>query len=313
MAAVVTLTVNPTIDKNADLERVVPEHKLRCRTVRREPGGGGINVARVVAELGGEVEAIWARGGHTGGLLEQLLDDLHVPHLAVSTAGETRENLIVYEESSGQQYRFGMPGPELSSQEADAFLDVLRGLEPAPAYLVASGSLPQGVDAGFYADVARVARDLGARCIVDTSGEALRRSVSAGIFLLKPNLRELQQLVQREVESDAEIESAARALIGEGKVAAVLVSIGAGGGVLVERDLCVRIPAPTVPIRSKIGAGDSTVGGIVHRLAQGDTVLEAARFGIAAGAAAVMTPGTELCRRADVERLYAHMRQDPPD
>lgn len=300
---IATLTLNPSVDENASVAQVVAERKLRLSDAVEEPGGGGLNVARAARELGEEVLAIWTRGGHSGALLEELLASHGLPSRAVPVRGTTRTNLIVLEESSGLQYRFGSPGPALAEEEVEAVLEAVTSLEPPPRFLVASGSVPRGVAPGFHARLA-AALPAATRLVVDTSGEPLRRSLEAGVFLVKPNLRELSSLAGRPLESDADIERAAAELASSGGAAIVLASLGAGGAVLAWSGGCERIHAPTVPIRSKVGAGDSTVAGMVVALARGLSVREAARFGVAAGSAAVMTPGTELCRRADVERLY---------
>lgn len=313
MSGTVTLTMNPAVDITAEVDHVTADQKLRCRDPRRDPGGGGINVARAIHRLGGDARAIFAAGGSTGELMERLLEEEDVPAGAVPIDGFTRENLTLDETGSDRQYRFILPGPEVGPAEQEALMDA--ALADEPAYLVASGSLPPGVPDTFYAELAGRARERGVRVVLDTSGAALREGVEAGVFLLKPNLRELSQLAGRDVSEDPDQEDAAIRLIEEGRAEIVLVSLGAAGGLLVTRDTCQRIPSPTVPIRSKVGAGDSTVAGITLSLTRGDDVHEAARFGIAAGAAAVMTPGTELCRQEDVERLFQRMAesQDHPE
>jgi len=305
-AGILTITLNPTIDKSAEVDHVEPEHKLRCSAPHFEPGGGGLNVSRAIRNLGGESTALWARGGPMGAMLEMLLEEEHLTHEAVPIAGLTRENLIIFERSSKRQYRFGMPGPELSEEVGKRFLEALAHTDAE--YIVASGSLSPGLSLDFYARIARTARELGKRCIVDTSGDALRQAIEEPLFLIKPNMRELQLLVQHPIDGPDEVQEAARELVDRHHCEAVAVSLGAAGMMLVTAGQVDHIPSPTVPIRSKVGAGDSTVGGIVLSLARGRTLVEAARFGVASGAAAVMTAGTELCRREDAERLYRHLQ-----
>lgn len=306
MAGIVTVTLNPTVDRSCSVSKVMPEHKLRCSRPRHDPGGGGLNVARVIHQLGAEATAFWARGGHTGQLLGSLLNDEGVPHKPQDIEGLTREHLIVYEEASEQQYRFGMPGPRLSPDELERFKEAVAGHEPSPDYLVLSGSLPEGVGDDVYAELASRMHDQ-CRVVIDTKGDVLARSLGTPIYLVKPNVRELGQLEGRDIESDEEIVEVSRRLIDSGKVQVVVTSLGSGGAMLVTADHTEQLRTPTVKIRSKVGAGDSMVAGIVLGLARGWGVRDAVRLGIAAGAAAVMTEGTELCRRADVERLYEHM------
>lgn len=306
--AIATLTMNPAIDMSASVAHVAPEIKLRCNPPRRDPGGGGINVARAIRRLGGDAVAIYPSGGLTGQLLQDLLDREALRHQPIPIREITRENVTILDETTGQQYRFGMPGPQLDDAEWQRCLDGVAGLSPTPDYLVASGSLPAGAPAEFFAHVAALARTLGARLVLDTSGEALKQAVeNGGVYLLKPNMRELSQLAGRRIEDEAHQEEVALQLVRSGKAEVVVVSLGAAGALYATREGSERLRAPTVPIQSKIGAGDSMVGGMVLSLARGDALRDAVRFGVAAGAAAVMTPGTDLCHREDVERLYRQM------
>lgn len=308
MKTILTLTVNPTIDLNTSVGQVVPQRKLRCGPPRREPGGGGINVSRAIQRLGGSSTALYLAGGPPGEMLRHLLDQEGLDQRLVPIEGWTRENVIVFEESSGQQFRFGMPGPEIREAEWRRCLEELAGRDPAPDYVVASGSLAPGIPDDFFARLAHATREMGARLVVDTSGEPLRRAAETGAYLFKPNLAEFQQLVGQEITSERELDEAGRGFIERGCCSVLLVSLGAGGALLITARGTEHIRSPTVPIRSKVGAGDSTVAGIVLGLARGLTVGDAARLGVAAGAAAVMTEGTELCRREDTELLYGRMR-----
>jgi 6-phosphofructokinase 2 len=307
MKPVLTLTMNPTIDMNTTIDHVIPERKLRCGPVERDPGGGGINVSRAIRNLGGKSVAIYPGGGPTGQVFEELLNAEGIAHRPVRAKGWTRENFIVLEESTGQQFRFGTPGPHMEDEEWQRCLDELRIAEPKPAIIAASGSLPPGAPDDLYARVARIGKDLGSLVIVDTSGPAFRKALDEGVYLIKPNLRELRQLIGEPLGEEHEQEEAAMQLVRSGKARVVVVSAGAGGAFMATRDGVERMRSPTVPIRSKVGAGDSMVAGIVFGMAHEKPVREAVLLGIASGAAAVMTPGTELCRREDVERLYAQM------
>lgn len=308
MTNIVTFTLNPTVDRSARIDRVVAEHKLRCQEERFDPGGGGINVAAAITQLGGEAMAIYTAGGIIGGLLERLLNDQGVQNRAISISENTRENVIITETESDQQYRFGFPGPELTDAEQQACFEAVTRLDPAPKYLVLSGSLPPGVPDELIGRIVEAMPD-STRVALDVSGEALKLGVEQSVFLLKPNQRELGQLVDREIESDQDARDAAHRLIDRGKVQAMMVSLGRGGVMLVTRDEEHRINAPTVKIRSKIGAGDSTVAGTILALQRGESLADAARFGVACGSAAVMTEGTQLCRREDAERLYNELKE----
>jgi len=305
MGSIVTITPNPAIDATAAVDRVIPERKLRCGSPRFDPGGGGINVARVIHRLGGDATAVFLSGGPTGELLRQLLERDGVANRAMPCAQWTRENITIVEESSGHQFRFGMPGPEVTPAEWNCLLSLVREWEPTPRFVVASGSLPPGVPADGFAQLARIVTKRGGKLVLDASGSALLNGVGAGIYLVKPNLRELAELFGAKLDHEGEVKAAARSIIQRGWSEVVVVSLGAAGALLVTASGCERILAPIVPARSRVGAGDSMVGGIVFALDRGASLCEAVHFGAAAGAAAVMQPGTELCHRKDVERLFS--------
>jgi 6-phosphofructokinase 2 len=304
---IVSLAMNPAIDKSSSVEHVIPERKLYCNPPRFEPGGGGVNVSRAIKKLGGDSLLLYPAGGYTGRRLEDLLDEEGIAQRLLSIEGTTRESLAVLEESTGQQYRFGMPGPVLKEDEWKKCLEELSALHPAPAYLVASGSLPPGVPPDFYARVARMGKEFGAKVIVDASGDPLKQALQEGVFLIKPNLREFRDLAGEGKMEESQTRAEAQRLVQAGRCEVLVISLGAAGVLLVSKDRTEPIRPPTVPIASKVGAGDSMVAGIVLSLAGGRTVRDSVLFGIAAGAAAVMTPGSELCRREDTERLYARM------
>lgn len=306
MAQIATLTLNPAVDKYTEIDQVVAERKLRCSVPARHPGGGGINVARAAAELGGSVVCFWTCGGAVGQLLKQLLDDEGIDHRPIPVEAMTRENLIVYENTTDRQYRFGMPGAPLTEQEIEQCIQQLKALDPRPEFFVFSGSLPPKVDKGLYAKMIEAVCP-PCRVILDTSGDALRLGLKAPVFLIKPNIRELGLLAGRDLENDAQIQAAAKSLIDDGAVQAVVTSLGSGGAFLTTKDEHVHVRAPTVRIRSKVGAGDSFVAGALIGFTQGKSLQDAVRYGVAAGSAAVMTAGSELCRREDVERLFQEM------
>ena len=310
MKSIVTITMNPAIDKSSTVDHVVAEHKLYCAAPRFEPGGGGINVSRAVRKLGGESLALYPCGGPTGETLQLLLGQEGLRHHPVPIKGWSRENLIILEASTGQQYRFGMPGPELGAEEWQRCLDQIFAGESKPQYVVASGSLPPGVPQDFYARVARLGKQHGARVVVDTSGEALRLALREGVFLVKPNIREFREMLGSGGEDESKIRALAKKMVLDGQCEVVVISLGAAGVLMVSDSGLERLQPPAVPIISKVGAGDSMVAGMVLSLARGNSLRAAVRFGVAAGTAAVMTPGTELCRREDAERLY---RQMPPE
>lgn len=304
MESIVTLTANPAIDVCTAVEEIAPTRKLRCTDARRDAGGGGINVARVARRLGSRVAAIYPAGGSTGALLESLVEREGVRSVAIPIRQETREDFTVLERKTGNQFRFVLPGSPLAEPEWQACLDALKAVQELPAFVVGSGSLPPGVPEDFYRHATRIAKAAGAKMVVDTSGKALAAALQDGVFLVKPNLRELQELTLAPLSDQAERITACRGLIAAGSAEVVVLTIGADGALLVTRDAAYLARSPQIEPVSAVGAGDSFVGGMVWRLAAGGDIVDAFRYGVAAGCAAVLNPGTELCHAGDVTKLY---------
>ncbi len=307
MAGIFTLTLNPAVDKSTTVERVMAENKMRCIAPKFEPGGGGINVSRAIKKLGGNATALYAKGGPTGNQLNALLDKENIHQIPIETESWTRENFIVVETSSNRQFRFGMPGQLITMAEANAMLDELKADKNKYEYLVVSGSTPSSISSSFYYEISSIAKSKKAKLILDTSGEPLKEALKVGIYLLKPNLAELGELLgatDDDLDTIEEQEQAAKRVIAEYKIEVLTVSLGAFGAMAATANNVTHIPAPSVKKQSTVGAGDSMVGGMVLSLSRGESVLNAVRYGVAAGTAATMNTGTELCKKTDVERLY---------
>ncbi len=307
MTDMVTLCMNPSIDISTSVERVMPIRKLRCTAAKRDPGGGGINVARVVRRLGADVTAIYPTGGATGQLLRRLVDREGVQSLTVYAAEEIREDFTVLEQVTDSQYRFVLPGPQLAEREWRECLEVVASFKGRSQYVVASGSLPPGVPEDFYGRIARVAKDMGAKVILDTSGPPLQAALEEGVYLIKPSLRELSELGHTQLEGQAAWLEASRNLLCRGRVEIVALTLGDQGALLVTRDQAWRAQPLRIKPVSAVGAGDSFLGGLVWSLVSDHSLETAFRYGSAAGSAAVLAPGTELCRPQDVERLYGEV------
>ncbi|MDJ0351439.1 MULTISPECIES: 1-phosphofructokinase family hexose kinase [Micrococcaceae] len=307
MQPILTLTVNPALDLSTATEHVISGHKMRCGASRLDPGGGGVNVSRVVQRLGGRTLAIYTAGGPTGEAYRRLIEAERVPTLAVPIHGNTREDFTVDETTTGKQFRFVLQGPELTETEWRLCLALVADSLPAGGYIVASGSLPPGVPDDFYARVARLARRHGARCIVDASGPALAEALAEGVFLVKPSRRELGLHFGTTLEGEESEVEAAAALVADGAAEHVALTLGGEGAVLASESGILRLAVPRVQVRSTVGAGDSFLAAFVLRLAQGRTLAESLRAAVAAGSATVTTPATELCRRDEVERLEAEL------
>jgi 6-phosphofructokinase 2 len=305
---IVTITINPALDVSTSIDRVVPVHKLRCRGLQRDPGGGGINVARVVRRLGMDVTAVYTAGGAIGQFLQQLVEREQIGSRPVRIAADTRESFTVNEDATGQQFRFVLEGPRLEPQEWAEFYRTLEALEPFPTYLIASGGLAPGVPDDFYVRVARLAKSRSAKFVVDTSGRALRAALEEGVYLIKPNRHELSELTGSPLQGEADLVKACRQLVEAAQAEVVALTLGDQGALLVTRDGVWRAPGLDVKPVSAVGAGDSFLGGMVWSLASGHTLENAFRYGVACGTAALLTPGTELCHPDDVKRLLAEVK-----
>ena len=309
MSSIVTITFSPCIDKSTSVASLVPEKKLHCSTPKLEPGGGGINIARAIKKLGGEAITIFPSGGYTGKHFNHLLEKENIPSVIIETNNETRENIIVFDESSANQYRFGMPGTALNKSEWKQCLTAVEEINDIE-FIIASGSLPPGVPSNIYAQLARIAKNKNAKFVVDTSGEALKQAVEEGVYLLKPNLGELCSLAGKASLQTMEVKDIARAIIEKEKCEVMMVSMGADGAMLVTKDMAEIITAPTVIRKSTVGAGDSMLAGIIFYLSKGRGIVEAAQYGVACGTATTLNAGTELCKKEDADKLYEMIRKD---
>ena len=307
MSKIVTVTFSPCIDKTTTVPDLIPEKKLRCSSPTLQPGGGGINVARAIKKLGGEAIAVYPAGGYTGKYFNALLEKENVPVIIIESKNETRENIIVVEESKNKQYRFGMPGTELTEDEWQQCLTAIEKREGIE-YIVASGSLPPGVPLDIYARLAIIAKRKNAKLVVDTSGEALKHAVDEGVYLIKPNLGELASLAGVENIDEYQIVSLGKEIIKKGSCEILVVSMGEKGAMLITKNVNHHFLPPQVERKSTVGAGDSMVAGLVLGLSKQQSLPEVLKYGIACGTAATMNPGTELCKKEDVEMLIQKMK-----
>ncbi len=309
----ITLTLNPALDVATAVEEIAPFRKLRCAAERRDPGGGGINVARMARRLGAAPVAVFPVGGPAGAMLEALLRDEGVETRAVAIAGATRESFSVIERRTGLEYRFVLPGPALSSVELNACRDAVLDLCTGEAVAVASGSLPPGVDDGFYAGLAAALKLRGAKLALDTAGAALRAALDEGVYLVKPNRRELSELAGRALDDMAAWRAAAETIVRGGGAEIVALTIADKGALLVTRDGAWHAAAPSIVPVSTVGAGDSFLGALMCALVSGRAPGEALRRAVAAGSSALLAPGTELGRPQDVTRLMEDVRLESLD
>lgn len=301
-ATIATVTMNPSIDQHILIDRLVKDDAIRAREIRRDPGGKGINVSRALKELGAETLAFGITGGGAGYIVRALLHERGIRFETVEVGEETRINFIVTDRSDGTQTRISSPGPWVTLEEAERLRDLVLAHRPAPAWWVLGGSLPRGIPADFYARLIRALQGRGARCFLDADDDALKIGIEARPYGIKPNDDELGRLVGRRLRSEAEILAAAREVLDSG-VGVVAVTLGERGALVVTSSSVIHTLTPAVEVHSKVGAGDSFLAGFVHALSRGESLEAAARLATAAGTAAVIHEGTQLCRREDVDRL----------
>lgn len=306
MDPVLTVTLNPALDVSTSTDELSPGRKLRCDSPRFDPGGGGINVSRAIKELGGESRAFVLLGGAPGDKLLGLLEDEGIETVKQELEGDTRISVKVLERSSGEQYRFVLPGPEQSADRADTLISQIVDRANAEGYrfVVASGSLPPGFPEDLYAQLASRLREIDVKLVLDTSGPPLRAALAGRPWLIKPDRHEAAELVKLTNESSKSVESLAETLWRQGAAEVVIVTLGAEGAIVVAEDVKARIRPPKVEALSTVGAGDSFIGALVLGLARNWPLGDAVRYGVAAAASAVETEATTLCRRSSTENYF---------
>lgn len=306
MTAILTITLNPTVDIATEADTVEPERKLRCSRPKTDPGGGGINVSRAITLLGGHSTAFVAVGGPLGDKLVHLLAEAGIGLAPFPAPGETRQSFSVTDQSTGAQYRFVMPGPLWPRRSVDAALSRIARAAPKGGIVVLSGSQPPGVPVDFPTRLtSRIAR-AGARLLLDTSGKPLHhlcRASARPAYVLRMDEDEAEGLAGRPLPTRDASADFAQSLVTRGLAQIVIVARGADGSVMATADHRWHCAAAKVPVVSKVGAGDSFVGALALALSRGDELPRALQFGVAAASAAVMTEATQLCRPSDVRRL----------
>jgi 6-phosphofructokinase 2 len=302
MTDILTITLNPALDVLTSIDKVSDTHKMRCGAVIKHPGGGGVNVARVLHRLGANCVALYLAGGVTGERHHKLMNAEKVRCHVMPIADETRESFSVHETSSGNDFRFVLPGPKVTATEYEACFEYVAQHMPKK-FLVISGGLAPGVPDNFYARLATLAKQHGVRVVLDTNGPALAEALKVGVYLFKPSLRELRDLTGQDLPDEEAQIAAARQMIESGQTEIVALSLGAEGALVVSAHEHWRASAIQVDVQTTIGAGDSFVAGMVWALSREDSFLKAFQFGMASGAAALLAPGTSLSQAADVHYL----------
>jgi len=306
MSKIITITLNPAIDKSTSVDQLLPEKKMRCNQPIFQPGGGGINVSRALHKLGTTSSCIYFAGGFAGEYFSKLLVQESINIIPIKSKGDTRENFIVFDQKNKLQYRFGMPGIIVDDEECMFMLNTIEKLNDV-AFIVLSGSIPIGVSIDLISKIGKLAKHNSAKFILDTSGQALIDGIAAGAFLIKPNLSELQILCNKEIIGLEDIPSIGRELMGKHPIENMVVSLGKDGAIVFTANETFQITPPNIVALSTVGAGDSMIAGIVHGFYHKWSVLDSVKHGIACGTATTLQPGTTLFNPGDISTLLSEV------
>lgn len=301
MQNVLTITMNPSVDIGTEAAEVITDQKTRCEEPVFDPGGGGINVTRVLTRLGVSGHAFFLSGGYTGAQLQQMMEEEHIPAIPFSTPDKTRQNIAIIDNSTGQQYRFVLPGVVSDDEIWKNALTKLEELIPNYDYIVGSGSLPLGVPKDFYSRIGELVKKAGKKFVLDTSGSALFEGLDSGVDYIKPNQEEFAEM-KKIFGADSD-EALCEILFNKG-VHNIVHTLGKSETRLITPVGITRFIPPTVKVRSTIGAGDSFIGGLVAGLIRGLPKEKAVGFGISAAASTLQSEGTDLCDANEVESIY---------
>ena len=304
---IATVTLNPSLDKIVTVEELVVDEANRWTSLRRDPGGKGINVSRVVHELGGETIAYGFIGGIDGETLKHLLQQQKVPFDFTPIEGEIRSNFIITDLKTHRQTRIDAPGPHILNRELKKLIQKITHIKPKPDFIVFAGSVPPGVPADIYRQLIEKVKSSGIKTVLDSDNQWLKEGIKAKPNVIKPNVHEAEELLETNLKDEAAIVETLKTLVKRGIEIAV-ISRSKDGLIIANEEKILKVTPPQVEVRSTVGAGDSTVAGLVLKLSQGQGIDEACRWAVAAGTAATLTPGTELCRREDVERLLPQVK-----
>jgi len=306
-AMIAAITLNPCLDQHITVNGLVVDGTNRWSRLHPYAGGKGIDVSRAIHEMGGRTIAYGFIGGPAGRTVEILLDEEGVPFSFTPIQRETRTNFIITDTKSSQQTRIDAPGPHISKKEFERFQRKMMRVRPSPDLIVASGSVPPGIPNDVYYTMTMEAKTFGVRTILDSDSQWLAEGIKAKPYLIKPNIREAEGLLDRELPTEEAVIKAALDLV-EMDIEIVVISRGKDGIIAATTKEILKAVPPPVKVRSAVGAGDCTVAGLALKLANEEPLLEACRLAIAMGTAAVLTPGTELAHRADVEKLLPQIK-----
>ncbi len=297
---IVTVTLNPAIDKTVTVEQFEYGGLNRIKEQRTDAGGKGINVAKVLRTFDVQVSAIGIAAGYQGQIVRDKLKQLDIHADFLEAAGDTRVNLKMVDESTKRTTELNEPGFYTDAALLERFQRQFSSSVAGASLVVLAGSLPPGAPPDYYRTLTRLAREQGAHTLLDADSEALAAGIDAAPLAIKPNIHELEALIGRKLDTMSDTIAAARTLMERG-IRYVLVSMGAEGSLLVGKHEAVRAsPFPITPM-STVGAGDSMVAALAYSLLTGKSFEDMAKWTSAAGTVTASKPGTEVCSLSEVQ------------
>ena len=297
-----TVTLNPALDKTAIVPGLEIDLVNRITELRVDPGGKGINVSKVVKQLGGESIAIAILAGNTGNTIKNMLAEQGIECRSFDVEGETRTNLKVIDPVKDTHTDINEPGPEVTDEMLDGMLAELAAQVGAGDIVVLSGSIARGASADTYRTWVAALKATGATVYLDADGDKLVAGLEACPDLIKPNEIELGNMLGRKLDTDEKVADAARELLARG-LSRVMVSMGGAGAVYATPERVIKASPVKVPVGSTVGAGDSVVAALAFAEATGMSVDDTMRLAMATGAANVMQTGTQAAPRDLVDSL----------
>jgi len=307
MPSIYTLTLNPGLDRTLTVASLHDNAVLRATSSRLDWGGKGFNVSRALQALGEESVALGIVGGFTGQMLAQGLSDLGIATDFVHIAAESRTNTVIEEPHSGRYIKVNEAGPTVEASALELLAARIAHHQQAGSYWALCGSLPPGVPANFYARLITSLQSQGAIACLDSNGEALRLGIEAAPFLVKPNRDEASEITGTPINDLPSAQRAAAFFLDQG-VMLVALSLDVDGLLLATRDFNIHLRPPQVAVQTQVGLGDALLAGLIFALCHELPLADVARWGVATGTAAAMTPGVEVGSFEEISRLVDQMR-----
>lgn len=299
---IVTVTMNPAIDKTVDIGKFERGDLNRIKRVEIDAGGKGINVSKTIRELGGESIAAGFVGGTSGTIIKQVLTDLGLKTDFVEVKGETRTNLKVVEET-GEVTELNEPGPEVSKEQLNDLLNRLEGYANPDTLFVLAGSIPAGIPTDIYRKITEQVHQKGAKVLLDADGVLFSESLKGKPDMLKPNRSELERYYQMDYRaSEQELVSMGEKLLDQG-VSMAAISLGQMGAIFLTKGKRYRCPGLRVKAHSTVGAGDALVAAMAYSWDEKLPLETCIRLCMGASAGAVTSIGTKPPNRSLVDEL----------